>query len=288
MKSKKFDKVFNKVWNGTGEQVYSNDLTYLRKNLTSNNFSYFQKLLKEGDKESFNSPKTQLTRRILSLVPKYFTAGESLEQFKSVLQQEALKPTSAPLSKSIQTMAAQIILSDLISPEEKIFFFFNRGQQSVNTDYISLELVEYGVKYFQQQAINFGQQQSYGIYQIIYQALKRKNFTSINELNLLLVHMVKNHNTLNNRDEFNEDFIKEIKKSPHLKSFSNDLFKEVLSGWQILINTTQIRYDYNNHHQTKKRLERLKAEYFVLREQFREILSTRNDAQSQLDAFLMG
>lgn len=285
--SKKFEKVFNKIWQGSGQNVYSNDLTYLRKNLTLHSFSYFQKLLKEGEKESFNNPRTQLTLRILSLVPKYFVAGDSLNQFKILLLQEAQKPNNIALSKSIQIMAAQIIMSDLIAPEEKTFFF-NRNQQSVNTDFISLNLIEYGVKYFQNQSSQLGKQQSYGIYQILYQALKRKNFTSLPELNLLLIHMVKNHNTITNHDEFHEHFIKEIKNSPHLKEFGNDLFKEILSGWQVLINTTQIRFDYNHHHQTKKRLERLKAEYFSLRDQFREILSHRTDPQSQLDYLLMG
>jgi hypothetical protein len=286
--NKKFEKLVQKVWQANLNNIYSNDLTYLRKNLTLHNFSYFQKFLKEGEKDSFNSPRTQLVWRVLSLAPKYFVAGDSLTNFKEVLAQEAAKPINAPLNKSIQIMAPQLIMSDMIAPEEKIFLF-DRSQQSVNTDFISLELIEYGIKHFQANRHNLlGQPNSYGVYQLVYQALKRKQFKALPELTLFLTEIVKTHNTINNHDEFHEHFIKEIKTSPHLNLFSNDLFKEVLTGWQNLINTTQIRFDYNHHHQTKKRLMRLKDEYLVMRDLFRNILNQRTDPQSQLDALLMG
>lgn len=284
---KKFEKIFNKIWQ-SNNSVYSNDLTYLRKNLTLHSFNYFQKLLKEGEKDHFKDPRPHLALRVLSLVPKYFVAGNSLNKFKELLKQEAEKPINAPLSKSIQIMAPQLIMSELILPNEKIFLF-ERSTQSVNTDFISLDLIEYGITYFKNtRHTHLGQPNSYGVYQLVYQALKRKDFKPLGDLNLLLTEMVKTHNSIQNHDEFHEHFIKEIRTSPHLNSLGNDLFREMLTGWQTLINTTQIRFDYNNHHQTKKRLMRLKDEYMVMRETFRNILSQRTDPQSVLDSFLLG
>jgi hypothetical protein len=256
------------------------ELTLLRKKLLTEDFKFVITLLDLSTKNNY------WALRVLSLAPKYFKNAnpENLEKFKSLLSEFQQQGNNYIYQKAFHSMASQILLTSII-PNNLKTIYFTQNIQSLDTDRLADDFVDHTVKFIYDQ--NYPNLPA-GALQIVYQALKRRKIFNVLELNqLLLIHLNYNLKTPG-LSEDNEFLVKNINLSPHLPKFDSFLLHKSLESWHDLINKSQMKYDINQHHQTKKRLDRLNQEYQDMRLKFREILGQKDDALSQLDKFLLG
>lgn len=274
-------KYINKI--KSGQVLKPHTITALRKVILNEDFEAFEELLNLVDKSK--SISSQMAFKVIYLAPKYLSNAESILKFKKIIDSyDYSATTSVPRNQAISNMANQVILNPHLPIEYK-FSFYKQSGQTVDGSKLSSAFLDYSLKEFY--TLNLSKTPP-GLSQLIFQSLTRKDITSIKELNDLLVKFLNHNKTSQFMSEFNEDLIKSILKFPKVSDFDNNLFLECLNAWNDLINKTQIKFNHNNHHQTKKRLHRLQNEYQSMRELFRNSLSTKGDSLSVLDSFLMG
>lgn len=284
---KRMDKLINKIQEYSLDSemdLTAMDFTFLRKNIFKSDFRNFELFLKWAKVSGKTTVQNQIALRVLYLAPKYLENNDNLAKFQSLLGKYRQDPTFH--DRAFRQMAAQILYNKLIKPEEK-FFFLERGKIANNPEYLDLEFIEYGIKELVNAPVT--QLTMTGSRQIIQQSLSRGSFSGLPELSQVLVRVL-NYNLQNPAfNNSNEELLKLIWQSPHVANLSDEVYLIFLKCWQDLVNQSQIKFDHNNHHQTKKRLIKLKDSYVIMRDKFRQIRGTQNDdILAQLDYFLLG
>lgn len=268
-----------------GEELSSSSYTLIRKKLCNEDFAVFDQLFKIAIGE--DSGDIGLAQRIINLSPKYMTKASSIECFEKYINLFKENP-KGKIGSQIYQMSTSIINNKVIPPSYK-FEFFLQGYPSngiiekLNVQELDYFLDQFALEINHQWPLNSGCLTS-----ILFESLKRSKISAFKSLNFCLTKQMELCRQNPNERYILEDLIKHILRSNLINHLDNDLFNECLSSWKQLENDTALKFQQNNHHQTKKRLDRLKEGYGLMKDLFRTSLSQRSDVLSQLDSMLMG
>lgn len=263
----------------------SGTLTHLRKTIINRDWDTFEELFTLA---LSSSEYSHVAKSIVTIAPRYLSNQENITKFQKYIDYLQVGKKSSE-SRLVLQMSSVIMNNPHLPALYKFKILEISMISTACLEKLTTKCLDVILEEFAKVVDDAFFPNPYtGMFQIIFEALGRKDFQSHASLShCLQSYLAFNRSTPNER-YLNEDFIKRMVKSPILHSLSNDVLNEALTCWKQLESDTAQKFLHNQHHQTKKRLTRLQDSYLIMKDLFRNSLENRSDMLSKLDSLLMG